>query len=81
MTFAFINKPQMQNNILTNLEIHQIEQKIEQISAKCDSLNSDNFEDSQILARYEEILDFYLNLLSSSLNKARISESNLRLIS
>tara|TARA_B110001454_G_scaffold28073_1_gene27446 strand:- start:38305 stop:38520 length:216 start_codon:yes stop_codon:yes gene_type:complete len=71
----------MQNNILTNLEIHQIDQKIEQISMKCDSLNSEIFEDSQKLARYEEILDFYLGLLNSSLKKARISESNLRLIS
>lgn len=70
----------MQTEILTNIELHQIEQEIDKISSLADSLNPDVFEDSQKLARFDEILDYYSDLLQTSHKKARIFESNLRLV-
>ena len=71
----------MKSFILTNIQIHQIEQEIDDISLKCDSLNPDILEDTEVLARYDEILDHYMSLLQSSYKKARIFESNLKIIS
>lgn len=71
----------METSILTNIQLHQIKQLIADISSKCDSLDPDIFEDAEKLARYDEILDYYSSLLESSYRKARIQESNLRVVS
>ena len=65
---------------LTNLEMHEIEQEIDRISAAVELLNPDMLEDALTLARYDEILDYYTSLLQTSYKKARIFESNLRLV-
>ena len=60
--------------------MHEVEQEIDRISAAVELLDPDVFEDSLELARYDEILDYYTNLLQASYKKARIFESNLRLV-
>lgn len=66
--------------ILTNIQLHQIEQKIEKILADCDNMNPEIFEDAEKLTYYNEILTHYESLLKESFKRARISESGLRLV-
>lgn len=70
----------MTETILTNIELHQIEQEIDKISTAFDVLDPEVFEDSQKIDRYEEILAHYESLLKGSHKKARISESGLKLV-
>lgn len=70
----------MTDSILTNIELHQIEQQIETISMAFDTLNPEVFDDAEKIARYEEILAYYESLLQSSFKKVRISESGLKLV-
>lgn len=70
----------MTDTLLTNIELHQIEQQIEKISIAFDTLDPEVYEDVEKIARYEEILAHYESLLQSSFKKARIDKSGLRLV-
>lgn len=70
----------MTQAILTNLQLHQIEQEIEKISVLREGLDPEVLEDAYEIARYDEILDHYENLLKYSYKKARVNESGLRLV-
>ena len=70
----------MSERSLSNIQLRQIEQEIDKISAICDDLTPESLEDAEKLARYDEILNYYESLLKNSFKKARIAESGLSLI-
>lgn len=70
----------MSETILTNIEIHQIEQEIEKISNAFNGLDPELCGDAEEIARYNEVLAYYQDLLENSFKKARVFESGLRLV-
>lgn len=70
----------MERKILTNIQLRQIEQEVDQIIARADVLNPDNPDDAETLY-YDDIkLDEYISVLEGSYKSARIKESGLRVI-
>jgi len=66
--------------ILTTIQLKNIENAVDEIIARADILNPDNADDAETLF-YDDIkLDEYISILESSYKNARIKESGLRVI-